>query len=115
MGKTIAFANQKGGVGKTTTCINVAAYMAAMGQKVLIIDMDPQGNATSGVGIEKNNDLKTLYNVIDKEVIIDEVILPTTLVNLDVIPSTVDLAGAEIDLVQMPNRENVINYKGELK
>ncbi len=108
MGKIIAFANQKGGVGKTTTCINVAAYIAAMGKKVLIIDMDPQGNATSGVGIEKNNDLKTLYNVIDKEVIIDEVILPTQLYGLDIVPSTVDLAGAEIDLVQMNAREHVV-------
>ncbi len=108
MGKIIAFANQKGGVGKTTTCINVAAYIAAMGKKVLIIDMDPQGNATSGVGIEKNNDLKTLYNVIDKEVIIDEVILPTRLYGLDIVPSTVDLAGAEIDLVQMNAREHVV-------
>lgn len=108
MGKIIAFANQKGGVGKTTTCINVGAYMAAMGQKVLLIDMDPQGNATSGVGVEKNNDLKTLYNVIDKEVMIDEVILPTNLIDLDVIPATVDLAGAEIDLVQMQSREHVV-------
>ncbi len=108
MGKIIAFANQKGGVGKTTTCINVAAYIAAMGKKVLIIDMDPQGNATSGVGVEKNNDLKTLYNVIDKEVIIDEVILPTRLYGLDIVPSTVDLAGAEIDLVQMNAREHVV-------
>ena len=108
MGKIIAFANQKGGVGKTTTCINVAAYIAAMGKKVLIIDMDPQGNATSGVGIEKNNDLKTLYNVIDKEVLIDEVILPTVVDGLDVVPATVDLAGAEIDLVQMNSREHVV-------
>ena len=108
MGKTIAFANQKGGVGKTTTCINVAAYMAAMGLKVLIIDMDPQGNATSGVGVEKTNDLKTLYNVIDKEVMIDEVVVPTVLDGLDIVPSTVDLAGAEIDLVQMPSREHVV-------
>ncbi len=108
MGKIIAFANQKGGVGKTTTCINVAAYIAAMGKNVLIIDMDPQGNATSGVGIEKNNDLKTLYNVIDKELIIDEVILPTCLYGLDIVPATVDLAGAEIDLVQMNAREHVV-------
>ena len=68
MAKIIAFANQKGGVGKTTTCINVAAYMAAMGKKVLIVDMDPQGNGSSGVGIEKNNKLKTIYNVIDNAI-----------------------------------------------
>ena len=108
MGKIIAFANQKGGVGKTTTCINVAAYMAAMGKKVLIVDMDPQGNASSGVGIEKSSELKTLYNVIDKEVMIDEIILPTTLIGLDIVPATVDLAGAEIDLVQMSSREHVV-------
>ena len=108
MGKIIAFANQKGGVGKTTTCINVAAYIAAMGKKVLIIDMDPQGNASSGVGIEKSNETKTLYNVISKELLIDEVIQNTCLEGLDIVPATVDLAGAEIDLVQMPHREHVV-------
>ena len=108
MGKIIAFANQKGGVGKTTTCINVAAYMAAMGKKVLIVDMDPQGNASSGVGIEKSNQLKTIYNVIDKDAFVEEVIIETAIVGLDIIPATVDLAGAEIDLVQMQSREHVV-------
>lgn len=111
MGKIIAFANQKGGVGKTTTCINVASYMAAMGKKVLLIDMDPQGNATSGVGIEKTSSTKTIYNVIDGDAIIDEVILSTDIPNLDFVPATVDLAGAEIDLVQLPNRENIIKNR----
>ena len=108
MAKIIAFANQKGGVGKTTTCINVAAYMAAMGKKVLIVDMDPQGNASSGVGIEKNSKLKTIYNVIDKDAFVEEVIIQTNIVGLDIIPATVDLAGAEIDLVQMQSREHVV-------
>ena len=111
MGKIIAFANQKGGVGKTTTCVNVASYMAAMGKKVLLIDMDPQGNATSGVGIEKTSSTKTIYNVIDGDAIIDEVILSTDIPNLDFVPATVDLAGAEIDLVQLPNRENIIKNR----
>lgn len=108
MAKIIAFANQKGGVGKTTTCINMAAYMAVMGKRVLILDMDPQGNASSGVGIEKSNKLKTIYNVIDKDAFVDEVILHTAIVGLDIIPATVDLAGAEIDLVQMQSREHVV-------
>ncbi|MBO4413019.1 MAG: ParA family protein [Clostridia bacterium] len=111
MGKIISFTNQKGGVGKTTTCVNVSAYLAAMGKKVLLIDLDPQGNATSGLGVDKNANTKTIYNVIDGDAYIEEVILPTCVENLSIIPATVDLAGAEIDLVQMPNRENVLKTR----
>lgn len=116
MGKIIAFANQKGGVGKTTTCVNIAGYMAIMGKKVLIVDMDPQGNATSGVGVFKNNSTKTIYNVIDGDCFVHEVIVPTYIENLDIIPATVDLAGAEIDLVQMSSREKIVkNILGRIK
>lgn len=108
MGKIIAFANQKGGVGKTTTCINLSAFLAVMEKKVLLVDMDPQGNATSGVGVEKNNNLKTIYNVIDGECSVKDAIIKTKTPNLDVIPATVDLAGAEIDLVQMSSREKIV-------
>lgn len=110
MAKIIAFANQKGGVGKTTTCINLSAYLALSGKKVLMIDMDPQGNATTGVGIEKNNETKTIYNVIDGEVLAAEVVQKTVIKNLDCIPATVDLAGAEIDLVQMNSRESIVKH-----
>lgn len=108
MAKIIAFANQKGGVGKTTTCVNLSAFLTYMGQRVLLLDMDPQGNASSGVGIEKTKDTKTMYNLISKECYIDEVIQHTSIENLDIIPATVDLAGAEIDLVQMQSRESVV-------
>lgn len=108
MGKIIAFANQKGGVGKTTTCVNVATYMALMGKKVLILDVDSQGNATTAVGIKKSKDLKTIYDLIDGESSYSEVIKPTIIENLSIIPSTVDLAGAEVELVQIPQREKVI-------
>ena len=108
MGKIIAFANQKGGVGKTTTCINVAAYMALMGKKILILDMDPQGNATSAVGISKSKELKTIYDLIDGESSYEEVIQPTIIDNLYIIPSTVDLAGAEVELIQLPQREKIV-------
>ena len=108
MGKIIAFANQKGGVGKTTTCVNVATYMALMGKKVLILDVDSQGNATTAVGIKKSKDLKTIYDLIDGESSYNEVIKPTIIENLSIIPSTVDLAGAEVELVQIPQREKVI-------
>lgn len=108
MGKIIAFANQKGGVGKTTTCINVATYMALMGKKVLILDIDPQGNATSAVGINKTKDLKTIYDLIDGASSYEEVIQPTIISNLYIIPSTVDLAGAEVELIQLPQREKIV-------
>ena len=116
MGKIIAFANQKGGVGKTTTCVNVATYMAMMGKKILILDLDPQGNATSGVGIRKTKELKTIYDLIDGESNFDEVIKPTIVENLYIIPSTVDLAGVEVELVQIPQREKVIkNLLNEIR
>ncbi|MGI5842194.1 MAG: ParA family protein [Christensenellales bacterium] len=116
MGKIIAFANQKGGVGKTTTCVNLASYVAAMGRKVLIVDMDPQGNASSGIGVEKTSSTKTIYNVIDGDALVHEVILPTYIENLDIIPATVDLAGAEIELVQMSSREKIVkNILGRVK
>ncbi len=108
MGKIVSFINQKGGVGKTTTCVNMASYLAVMGKKVLLVDLDPQGNATSSLGIDKENNLKTIYNVIADDNLLDEVILKTKVDNLDMVPSNVDLAGAEIELVQMNNREKVV-------
>ena len=108
MGKIVSFANQKGGVGKTTTCINLAAYLAVMEKRVLVIDMDPQGNATSGLGVEKSQETETLYDAIDGSVDVVEIIKKTVIKNLDIIPATVDLAGAEIELVHMANREKII-------
>ena len=114
MGKIVAFTNQKGGVGKTTTCVNLAAYLCAFSKKVLIVDLDPQGNATTGVGIDKTDELKTLYNLIDGDCLPNEVVLGTKIVGLDIIPSTVDLAGAEIDLVQIKGREKVLKRNLEV-
>ena len=108
MGKIVSFANQKGGVGKTTTCINLASYLSALGKKILVIDMDPQGNATSGLGITKGQNIITLYDAIDGDKDITEVVRQTNLKNLDIIPATVDLAGAEVELVSMRGREKVV-------
>ena len=108
MGKIISFANQKGGVGKTTTCINLSAYVAAMGKKVLVVDLDPQGNATSGLGVDKDSDMKTVYDLISGDSTAEEVIKNTLIEGLDILPSTVDLAGAELEMVEMPQREKIM-------
>lgn len=108
MSKIIAFVNQKGGVGKTTTCVNVSSFMAEAGKKVLLVDLDPQGNASTGLGIEKNKETKTIYNVIDGECFAAEIVQKTCVKGLDIIPATVELAGAEVELVQMDGRESIV-------
>ncbi|MBQ7245340.1 MAG: ParA family protein [Firmicutes bacterium] len=106
MGKAIAIFNQKGGVGKTTTNINLGACLAMKGKKVLILDIDPQGNTTSGIGIKKKTLDYTVYDLlIDKDFDTQKAILPTAIDGLDIIPASVDLAGAEIELVQIDGRE----------
>lgn len=108
MGKIFAFSNQKGGVGKTTTAINLAAYVAKLGKKTLLVDFDPQGNATSGFGVEKNQLEANCYDVLMGEAPVEQVILPTMLDNLSILPSNIDLAAAEVDLVSMPFRESAL-------
>ncbi len=106
MGKAIAIFNQKGGVGKTTTNINLAACLAIKGKKVLILDIDPQGNTTSGMGISKKGLVKTSYEILVNERMDPrEAILPTGVENLYIIPASVQLAGAEVELVQLESRE----------
>lgn len=108
MGKIICFANQKGGVGKTTTCVNLATYVATAKYKVLLIDLDPQGNASSAVGVEPLQDKNSVYQVLLGDCTPKEAIYPSVIPNMDVLPSIVDLAGAEVDLVYMDNREKVL-------
>ncbi len=108
MGKIISIANQKGGVGKTTTTINLSACLAEAGKRVLVIDMDPQGNTTSGLGIEKDEAENTVYEVILRTVDIKDAIIENIFDNLDIIPSNVNLAGAEIDLIDVENREYIL-------
>lgn len=108
MGTVYAVVNQKGGVGKTTTAVNVAAAIALAGQQVLLVDVDPQGNATSGVGIEKGKLASSIYQVLVDDLPIEEVVLRTAVQGLDVVPSTLDLAGAEIELMTRISREHVL-------
>ncbi|TKH54169.1 sporulation initiation inhibitor protein Soj [Bacillus cereus] len=105
MGKIIAIANQKGGVGKTTTSVNLGAGLAQVGKKVLLVDIDAQGNATTGVGIEKSELDQCIYNVLVEDVDVQGVIQKTATENLDVLPATIQLAGAEIELVPTISRE----------
>ena len=108
MGKIISFSNQKGGVGKTTTCVNMAAYLAKAGRKVLLVDLDPQGNATTGLGFSKSALKKSVYNVLIEEEEVKNNILPTELENLTILPANINLAGAEVELVYKKSREKVL-------
>ena len=108
MGKIIAFSNQKGGVGKTTTCVNMSAYLASKGKKVLIVDLDPQGNATTGLGFSKSEIKNSLYQVMIDEMPVEDAVIKTQIDNLDILPSSIDLAGAEVELVYMKDREHVL-------
>lgn len=101
----MSIANQKGGVGKTTSSVNLSAGLASLGNKVLLIDTDPQGNATSGLGINKADVTYCIYNMLVEEVEAEDVVVSTDTVNLDIIPATIQLAGAEIELVQIMSRE----------
>ncbi len=106
MGKVIAIANQKGGVAKTTTAVNLSACLADSGKKVLLVDVDPQGNASSGLGVEKEKLDHCIYDVLINDLPVKSVMLPAEIEGLDVVPATIQLAGAEIELVTVISRES---------
>jgi chromosome partitioning protein len=108
LSRIIAIANQKGGVGKTTTAINLSACLAERKRKVLTIDIDPQGNTTSGLGVDKNKLIRTIYQMMIGECSLEECLIKTDIDNLDLIPSNVNLAGAEIELIGIENREYIL-------
>ena len=108
MGRIIAVANQKGGVGKTTTAINLSSCLSALGKRVLAIDMDPQGNMTSGLGVDKDNVEKTVYDLIIGRATVEECLCKEVFENLDLLPTNIDLSAAEIELIGVENKEFII-------
>ncbi|MBP8714363.1 MAG: ParA family protein [Lachnospiraceae bacterium] len=108
MGRTIAVANQKGGVGKTTTTVNLSAALGAKGQRVLVVDTDPQGNTTSGFGVDKNNIENTIYELMLDEITTDQCIIKNIVDNVDIIPANVNLAAVEVELMDKENREYIV-------